>query len=103
MKRLAAYGWPGNVRELRNVVEKHVALASAPVLTLEEITVSCPAPTAEIDADNPTLAELERRYLAKVVERCAGNRTQAARALGIDKSTLWRKMQNLNQGEISDH
>jgi DNA-binding NtrC family response regulator len=103
MKRLAAYGWPGNVRELRNVVEKHVALASAPVLTLEEITVSSPAPTAEIDADNPTLAELERRYLAKVVERCAGNRTQAARALGIDKSTLWRKMQNMNQGDISDH
>ena len=84
------------MRELRNVVEKHVALASTPVLTLEEISDSNLAPHAGIDADNPTLAELERRYLAKVVDRCAGNRTQAARVLGIDKSTLWRKMQNMN-------
>ena len=96
MKRLVEYSWPGNVRELRNVVEKHVALASAPVLTLEDFSTRGHAPHAGIDADNPTLAELEMRYLAKVVDRCGGNRTQAARVLGIDKSTLWRKMQNLN-------
>ena len=94
IKRLVAYSWPGNVRELRNVIEKHVALASARVLTLEDFSTRSPAKHTGIDADNPTLAELERRYLAKVVDRCAGNRTQAARVLGIDKSTLWRKMQN---------
>jgi DNA-binding NtrC family response regulator len=94
MQRLVAYHWPGNVRELRNVVERHVALASSPVLTLEDFSTPGVAPHAGIDADNPTLAELERRYLAKVLDGCAGNRTQAAKVLGIDKSTLWRKLQN---------
>jgi DNA-binding NtrC family response regulator len=94
MQRLVTYRWTGNVRELRNVVERHVALASSPVLALEDFAATGAAPHAGIDADNPTLAELERRYLAKVLDGCAGNRTQAARVLGIDKSTLWRKLQN---------
>jgi len=93
MQRLSAYGWPGNVRELRNVVEKHVALASDPVLVLEDISARHPVPDTGIDADQPTLAELERRYVVRVLERFDGNRTQAARTLGIDKSTLWRKLQ----------
>jgi len=93
MKRLSAYGWPGNVRELRNVVEKHVALASDPVLVLEDFDARRPAPETGIDADQPTLAELERRYLLRVLDSVGGNRTQAARVLGIDKSTLWRKIQ----------
>jgi DNA-binding NtrC family response regulator len=93
MQRLTAYSWPGNVRELRNVVEKHIALASAPVLVLEDISTRRVTATAGIDADHPTLAELERRYLARVLDRFDGNRTKAAAALGIDKSTLWRKLQ----------
>jgi DNA-binding NtrC family response regulator len=93
MQRLLAYHWPGNVRELRNTVEKHVALAGSPVMVLEDI-VSRPAmPDNGIDADLPTLAELERRYLIRTLDRFDGNRTRAASALGIDKSTLWRKMQ----------
>jgi len=96
MKRLSAYSWPGNVRELRNVVEKHVALASAPVMVLEDISTRRPGPDGGIDADQPTLAELERRYVSRVLEHSDGNRTQAARILGIDKSTLWRKLQQYN-------
>jgi DNA-binding NtrC family response regulator len=94
MRRMVAYHWPGNVRELRNVVEKHVALADDRVLRLEDFSAPRPAPDGGIDADHPTLAELERRYLDKVLDRFGGNRTQAAKALGIDKSTLWRKLQN---------
>ncbi|MGB0723137.1 MAG: response regulator [Gammaproteobacteria bacterium] len=45
-----------------------------------------------IDADQPTLAELERRYVLKTLKRCDGNRERTAAALGIDKSTLWRKL-----------
>ncbi|MGB0712163.1 MAG: response regulator [Gammaproteobacteria bacterium] len=45
-----------------------------------------------IDADQPTLAELERRYVLKTLKRCEGNRERTATALGIDKSTLWRKL-----------
>jgi DNA-binding NtrC family response regulator len=93
MQRLSACDWPGNVRELRNVVEKHVALASDPVMVLEDFNARPPAPDAGIDADQPTLAELERRYVVRVLDSFGGNRTQAARVLGIDKSTLWRKIQ----------
>jgi DNA-binding NtrC family response regulator len=97
MNRLAAYHWPGNVRELRNVVEKHIALASEPVLVLEDVSVRSVATTAGIDTDHPTLAELERRYLVRVLDRFDGNRTKAASALGIDKSTLWRKLQQYTE------
>ena len=93
MRRLVAYHWPGNVRELRNTVERHVALASTPVMVLEDIAGRPAVPDDGIDADLPTLAELERRYLVRTLDRFDGNRTRAASALGIDKSTLWRKMQ----------
>lgn len=103
MKRLSGFDWPGNVRELRNVVEKHVALASDPVLVLEDIPVRMETPAAGIDADHPTLAELERRYLARVLERFDGNQTKAARALGIDKSTLWRRLQQYMEDDKSSN
>jgi DNA-binding NtrC family response regulator len=91
MQRLCAYHWPGNVRELRNLVERHVALADAPHMHVE----SLPGPRRgkEIDADLPSLAELEKRYILKVLDRHDGNREQTAGVLGINKSTLWRKLQ----------
>lgn len=101
MSRLIDYDWPGNVRELSNVVERHVALADNPVLVLDEIPASLITPNDEIDADHPTLAELERRYLAKMLEHFNGNRTMTARALGIDKSTLWRRLQQYTQEDDS--
>lgn len=51
-----------------------------------------------IDADHPTLDELERRYILKTLRRLGGNREQTARALGINKSTLWRKLQTFGEG-----
>jgi len=52
--------------------------------------------SACIDADTPSLEELERRYILKTLQRFAGNREQSARALGINKSTLWRKLQGFD-------
>ncbi|MEW6445564.1 MAG: sigma-54-dependent transcriptional regulator [Pseudomonadota bacterium] len=115
MARLVAYDWPGNVRELKNLIERHVALAEGGVLHLgndlatetatsslaasPDMTGTPPAGAAEeshtgaIDADHPTLEALERRYILKTLRRLEGNREQTARALGINKSTLWRKLQ----------
>ncbi|MEF3193882.1 MAG: hypothetical protein K6346_06695, partial [Halothiobacillaceae bacterium] len=56
-----------------------------------------PSEEAPIDADHPTLEELERRYILKTLRRMGGNREQTARALGINKSTLWRKLQTLGE------
>ena len=105
MRRLVEYHWPGNVRELRNVVERHVALADGPVLHLEAIEPA-PEPPARsagggegpaIDADMPTLDELERRYILKVLERFGGSRERTAAVLGINKSTLWRRLQRYGE------
>jgi DNA-binding NtrC family response regulator len=92
MAELQRRPWPGNIRELRNLVERCAALADGPRLQLTE---GGPAPAAAHDAlveDWPTLAELEARYIARVLAECGGSRKRAAERLGIDKSTLWRRL-----------
>jgi DNA-binding NtrC family response regulator len=97
MQRLVAYNWPGNVRELRNVVERHVALADNPRMHVEELGPS--ATRADLDSDLPSLEELERRYILKVIEHFGGSREKTAATLGINKSTLWRKLQQFDYSD----
>ena len=92
MQLLLEHDWPGNVRELQNLVERHVALADGPLMHLE--TIASLRGEEQIDSDLPTLAELEQRYILKVLERFNQNRERTADTLGINKSTLWRKLQN---------
>ncbi len=98
MDLLYAYDWPGNVRELRNLVERHIALADSPVLRLEDLTGGAHAGDA-IDSGDPTLETLEKRYILKILNANAGNREKTAKALGINKTTLWRKLQQYAQKE----
>lgn len=91
MKKLISHDWPGNVRELQNLIERSVALADGPIMTLEEITSL--RSTDTIDSDLPTLEELERRYIFKLLDRFDDSRDKTAETLGINKSTLWRKLQ----------
>lgn len=100
MQRLERHDWPGNVRELKNLVERHVVLADTPLMQVEELEGQAPGDDS-LDHDWPTLNELERRYLLKALERFGGNQTRAAEALGIDKSTLWRKLQQYKRAEVS--
>ena len=97
MRRLLQHDWPGNVRELQNLVERHVALADGPVMQLEELGDLRRPDSEAIDADLPTLAELERRYIEKVLERFGHSREKTASTLGINKSTLYRKLQGWRQ------
>jgi DNA-binding NtrC family response regulator len=92
IKKLEQYSWPGNVRELRNLVEHHVVLADSAELKVDYLPDSS-APKDALDDDFPTLADLERRYIKKAMDHFNGNRKMVAEALGIDKSTLWRKLQ----------
>ena len=91
MKKLVAHDWPGNVRELQNLIERSIALADAPIMKLEEITSL--RSTETIDSDLPSLEELERRYILKLLDRFNDSRDKTAETLGINKSTLWRKLQ----------
>ena len=92
VSRLAAYPWPGNVRELRNYVERSMILGcfpSAPSGTAPGASTPDEAPAAGELA--LTLAEVERRHIERVVDDCAGNKTEAARRLGVSRKTLERK------------
>jgi len=93
MEKLKVYSWPGNIRELRNLVERHIALADNPIMSIDQILIGSESGD-EIDADSPTLETLEKRYIIKVLDKCNGNKEQTASMLGINKSTLWRKLQN---------
>jgi len=98
MRWLCAQPWPGNVRELANVIERAVMLSDHDVLVLDDfLRGGRPADpqTAFLQRASEqgvSLAELERRYIDLVLDRCEGNKAKAARMLGIDRSTLWRKL-----------
>ncbi|MCU7836014.1 MAG: sigma-54 dependent transcriptional regulator [gamma proteobacterium symbiont of Taylorina sp.] len=96
LQLLKAYHWPGNVRELSNIIERSVALSDKEILHLDEIPKSVNAPGSgnneQIDADHPTLAELEKRYILKLLDENSDNKEKTAALLGINKSTLWRKL-----------
>jgi DNA-binding NtrC family response regulator len=94
---LVAYGWPGNVRELENVVARALALNPSGVILpadLPEHLLRGVSPGSGSEGvvlhDRPTLAELERRYAAQVLQETGGNKTRAAEILGIDRKTLYR-------------
>ena len=93
MERFHAYDWPGNVRELENVVARALALNSTGVLGPGDF----PAPIGDeapkqqgLTSDVPTLAELSRRYAATVLQQVGGNKSEAARLLGVDRKTLYK-------------
>jgi transcriptional regulator with GAF, ATPase, and Fis domain len=94
---LCAYRWPGNVRELAHVLERGVALAQHDVIMAEELPAELrdPAPrsTEGIPPDRPTLNDLKRRYIRRVIEESGGNVTQAAAVLGVDRRSLYRMLQ----------
>jgi two-component system response regulator HydG len=98
--KLLAYNWPGNVRELSNTIERAVTLARYEELQLADLApkVRDHAPTKlVVDTDDPrelvTLDELERRYVLRVMDVLSGNKSEATRVLGIDRSTLYRKLE----------
>jgi transcriptional regulator with GAF, ATPase, and Fis domain len=105
---LSAYPWPGNVRELENVIERGMILATTDVLTpadldfgrrhttpLSVVAAPSPAGTSLLDSGRSLakrLSEQERGEIVAAVEQAAGNIAHAARALGINRSTLYYRM-----------
>ncbi len=106
-KHLVDYDWPGNVRELHNVVERAVALGVHDHITVEDLPeritrVRRPrAPISLEPGELVSLDEMERRYIAYVIEASGGSRTIAARILGLDRSTLWRRLERLRMNDGS--
>ncbi len=93
---LQAYTWPGNVRQLENVVERAVALNTSGVFAIEDLPEEMQTPPQKphpVGKDAwPTLAEMEERYIQEVIQASAGNLSRAAEILGIDRRTLYRRL-----------
>ena len=99
MRQLIAYDWPGNVRELENAVERAVALGSGPIVHVADLPSSLQYPTTERLPERNELVpldELERRAILRTLRETAGDKLQAARILGIGKTTLYRKLKQYN-------
>lgn len=86
--------WPGNVRELAHTIESAVVVTSHEIILPDDLPVtlrkSVPAAPASEFSGLVTLQELEKRYLIRVLDETHGNKTEAARLLGIDRRTLYR-------------
>jgi DNA-binding NtrC family response regulator len=103
LKVLLAYPWPGNVRELENVVERAIALAEGELIGPDDL----PSQVRERRSTDVlagalarglTLAELEREYIHRVLQAEGGNKTRAAQRLGLDRKTLYRKLEEYGRG-----
>ena len=97
--KLLSYTWPGNVRELRNAIEHAVALTRYENIAVEDLPEKIRAYHSShilVGSNNPTelvpMEEVERRYILHVLKVVGGNRTLAARVLGLDRKTLYRKL-----------
>jgi two-component system, NtrC family, response regulator AtoC len=99
-ERLSSYAWPGNVRELRNAIERAVALTQHENITVDDLPeriraykVSHVLVASQDPEELVNLAEVEKRYIARVLSAVGGNKSTAARILGIDRTTLYKKLQ----------
>ncbi|MFZ5801665.1 MAG: sigma-54-dependent transcriptional regulator [Candidatus Omnitrophota bacterium] len=99
MKMLVAYEWPGNVREVKNIVERMVVLTSGPVLSADYIPDDirsgiCGERGKDPGRSSSTLDSMERDMILKVLKEEAGNKSYAAKKLGISRRTLYRKLRD---------
>ncbi|MBA3500290.1 MAG: sigma-54-dependent Fis family transcriptional regulator, partial [Deltaproteobacteria bacterium] len=97
-ERMITYDWPGNVRELGNCLERAVALARFEEIQVEDLPEKIRSSRHRLSLSGTELPELlaleeiERRHVLRVLEACDGNRTDAAKMLGLDRKTLYRKL-----------
>ena len=97
MNILMDYAFPGNVRELENIIEHAFVLCREAYITRSHLPQQF-RHTAEAPGESLSLDEMEKYYITRALERNAGSRANTARDLGIDASTLWRKMKKYGIG-----
>ena len=96
MDLLCRYSWPGNVRELENIMERAVALENGPIIRVADLPDYIDNLTIETyrhtPSEIPSLEDQEKRYIQWVLDKSEGNKTKAAKIMGIDRVSLWRKL-----------
>ncbi len=109
IKALCDYRWPGNIRELANVMERAAVLADGKIIDVTELPEniltfkaedqSQEEEAEEISFKEMTLNELEKRHICQTLEHLSGNKTRAAKALGITVKTLYNKLHSYGMVE----
>jgi transcriptional regulator with PAS, ATPase and Fis domain len=94
MAVLRRHTWPGNVRELQNVIERALVLGTGTVIGLEDLPESLreQPPSNAGRAGGRRLADVEREHIVRTLRAVSGNKAAAARVLGLDRKTLYRKL-----------
>ena len=108
LDKMATYRWPGNVRELKNVIERAVVLARGTVIAAEELILSSITTASESQLDftpgqsfrPATLSDMERRHILATLTALNWNKSRSAQALGIERSTLDRKIKRYELGKL---
>lgn len=100
LRLLVNYAWPGNVRELENVIQRAIALAQHEEILAEDLPHSLRQRRDEklfekAAEERFTLEQLEKEYIKRVLMETGGNKSKAAERLGLDRKTLYRKLQDL--------
>ncbi len=102
LNTLQKYHWPGNIRELENVMQRALVLCENERIELKDLPPEIVARVTHPDIkfeknrspfpENATLEEVEKIWIRKVLSRYDGNKLRASKALGINQTTLWRKL-----------
>jgi DNA-binding NtrC family response regulator len=101
MQRILEYDWPGNVRELRTAIEHGVVMASGPQIGLRDLPAMVrsenePRAVSEPVSNRLNLRDSETALILRSLDDCRGNRSEAAKKLGISRRTLHRRLKELN-------
>jgi DNA-binding NtrC family response regulator len=93
MAVLRRHTWPGNVRELENVIERALVLGASPPITLDDLPDRLKdRPSHSGRVGGRRLADVEREHIVRTLRAVAGNKAAAARVLGLNRKTLYRKL-----------
>ncbi|MGB8952187.1 MAG: sigma-54 dependent transcriptional regulator [Candidatus Aminicenantales bacterium] len=100
VKALMEYDWPGNIRELENTIERAVVLSKSNGINIEDLMYHGISASSSILSPTggsfKTMEEVEKEYIKAVLQSQYGNRSKAAKILGIDRKTLWAKLKKYN-------
>ncbi len=88
MKHLESFEYPGNVRELENMIERAIVVGSGTVITLKDLPMGREVISSSIES----LDDLEKKHIARILEKYKWNISHGARALGVDRATLYNKI-----------
>jgi DNA-binding NtrC family response regulator len=103
MQILTNYNWPGNVRELENVIKRTIILSEGNMITPKNLPSDIQTAydfSLETEGKLPSLEEIEKRYIAKIMQEDGGHRGKAAKLLGISERNLYRKLKNRRIWEL---